>query len=82
MPRPPFDVLRWSFLLLAIVILAEVALTGFGALGCFWLVFTRQAEIGACVPASTMVREVFAELLTAVLALILAGRPPSPPSDE
>jgi hypothetical protein len=78
MARPPFDILRAAFLLLATVILAEMALTLFGAAGCFWLVLSGRDPIGSCATASTLAREIFAELLTAILALLLAGRPPPP----
>ena len=66
------------------VILAEVLFSILGALGCFWINMVGRAEIGACLPVATVVREIFAELLTAILALLLAGRvpPPPPPGDE
>lgn len=84
MARPPFDLLKAAFYLLATVILAEVLFSILGALGCFWINMVGRAEIGACLPVATVVREIFAELLTAILALLLAGRvpPPPPPGDE
>jgi hypothetical protein len=79
MARPQFDVLRWSFILLAGVIVAELATTLFSAAGCIWLVMSRQAEIGACTGLGSIAREIFSELLTAILALLLAAKTPPPP---
>jgi hypothetical protein len=83
MSRPPFDVLRAAFYLLAVVVIAELGATMFGAVGCFWMILDGRVELGACSNIGTISREIFAELLTAILALLLAGRiPPSPPDDK
>jgi predicted anti-sigma-YlaC factor YlaD len=87
MPRAPFSMLRACFWLLACVIMFEMALTLFAGVGCFWLIMIGRYEMGACQNVTSQVREVFAELLAAVLALLLAARgssepPPPPPSDN
>jgi hypothetical protein len=84
MPRPPFDALRAAFLLVAMVVLAEMLMVLFGIGGCMWLILSGRNELGACQVPAQQAREVFAELLTAVLALLLAARgPPSkPPEDD
>jgi hypothetical protein len=87
MPRPPFDMLRACFWLLAIIILVMVGEAGLAGLGCMYLVLTGGL-VGACVAAgvSQMAREVMELALTTVLALLLAARsgggPPSPPPDD
>ena len=74
--KPPFDLLRASFALIAAVVAIELAVTAIGMVSCFWLILTGRGELGGCVAASDRAREVFSELLTAVLALLLAGRKP------
>ena len=85
MPRPPFDLLRAVFLLLAVVILTEVGMTVFAGLACWWLNLQTAREIGACLPIVVQIREQWAEILASVLALLLAARswpPPPDPPDE
>jgi hypothetical protein len=85
MARQPFSMLRACFWLLAMVIAFEMALTLFAGVGCFYLILAGRYEMGACQNVTTQVREVFAELLAAVLALLLASRgsgEPPPPPDE
>jgi hypothetical protein len=86
MARPPFDVFRSVFWLLAIVIGFEMALTLFAGAGCFWLILSGRYELGACQNTGVQIREIFAEVLAAVLALLLAARngngPKSPPDDR
>lgn len=74
--RPPFDLLRWAFVLLACVLLVALAETLIAIGGCSYMVLTGRAEIGACMGAGIIeqVRQVLAETLTAVLALLLARR--------
>jgi hypothetical protein len=87
MPRQPFEVFRAVFWLLAIVIAFEMMLTVFAGAGCFWLILSGRYELGACQNTGTQIREIFAEVLAAVLALLLAAknggppRPPPPPSE-
>ena len=66
--------LRACFYLLAIVLLSEVALACFAGAGCYWLILTGRMPIGGCANTTTVIREVFSEILAAVLALLLAAR--------
>jgi hypothetical protein len=79
--------LRACFWLLAAVILSMLVLTEATVFGCLYMVLSGRSEIGACAKAgiTDQIREIMSEVLTAVLALLLAtrGPPPSPPrSDE
>ena len=76
--------LRACFWLLAVILIIQLFDTTMGALTCFYLFIIGQAEIGACGGFFTQTREVWAEVLAAVLALLLAARnggssPPPPP---
>jgi hypothetical protein len=78
--------LRAAFWLLTIIVLAEVGVTIFAGVGCFMMIMRGEYRIGACENVSTQVREVWAEALAAVLALLLAARngngPPPPPDAD
>jgi hypothetical protein len=77
MPRPPpFDILKWSFLLLASLLAVQIMETLLGVLACIYMVVAGRSVIGACVEAGivSQIREIFSESLTAVLALLLAAR--------
>ena len=85
MARPPFDMQRACFALLAFVIVIEILMTVLGGLGCMWHNYTVAQEIGFCMPVVAQIREQWAEVLTAILALLLAARtgpPPPPPPDQ
>lgn len=75
--------LRAAFWLLAFVVATELLSTIMAISGCFWLiVVSRQVQIGACENVGQQIREVWAEVLAAILALLLAarnggGKPPS-----
>jgi len=72
--------MRACFWLLALVITTETSLTLVAGVGCFWLIFNGREPIGACTGVSQQIRETWAEMLAAILALLLASRtPPSPP---
>jgi hypothetical protein len=83
MARPPFSMLRAAFWLLAAVVCTELLMTIATIGGCFWLiVVSGQYRLGACENVGTTVREVWAEALAAILALLLAsrnGNGPKPP---
>lgn len=82
--RPPFDMLKAAFWLLAALIGVELfaSMTALG--GCVWLiVIERAAPVGACQSVGAQIREVWSEALAAILALLLASRlPPGPPEDK
>lgn len=67
--------------LLAIVIVGQIIVTMFGAGFCFYFFLTKQAEIGSCSGFLSQSREIWAEALAIVLALLMAarGEPPQPP---
>jgi Flp pilus assembly pilin Flp len=79
--------LRAAFWLLAAVVAVELIATLTALIGCAWLILILRAEpIGACAKIGDQVREIWSEVLSAILALLLAARngnggsPPSPPS--
>lgn len=81
---PRFDLLRACFWLLAVVIAIEAVTTAIAGASCVWLLFGDRYQIGACENVGTLVRNVFSDLLAAVLALLLAGTksPPPPPGGQ
>jgi len=82
MPRPPFDVIRACFLLLAIVILIMMTETLMAMAGCIWITAIQHAEpLGSCASLGGQIREIMSELLTAILALIASSRGGRPPDD-
>ena len=80
MPRPPFDLLRGCFHLLAVILIIEVLASIMGGVLC-WVTNIRSATptVGACSEAAQQIRETWSEILAAILALLLAARPPGPP---
>lgn len=73
--RPPFDPLRASFLLIAVVVLVHCLVVLSGVALCFW----HGVEPGLCDPTGRL-----GDLLAAVLAVALAfsgasRKPPDPP---
>jgi hypothetical protein len=80
---PHFDLLRAAFILLACVILTELALTVITAGGCLWLILSGEYKLGACENVTQIIRDLWSEMLAAILALLLAGRGNGkPPSDN
>ena len=82
MPRPPFDLLRAAFLLLAAAMGVAMLVILAAESGCIWLIVVEQSQpIGACRDIGDQLRELWSEMITAILALLLAGRnaPPPPP---
>ena len=84
--RPPFDMLRACFLLLAFVIASQVVAIIFGSWTCFYLLIIGTAHLGDCGGFGAQAKEMWSEVLAAILALLLAARtpppdkpPPSPP---
>jgi len=76
--RPPFDVLRWAFFLLAGMVAVQLSETVLAVAACIYMAVSGLSKIGACAEVGivTQIREVFTETLTAVLALLLAARRP------
>lgn len=74
----PFNLLRAVFWLLAVVIVFELVTAVMGGVLCWWLNYTGVRQPGACQPGAELISNLFNEILTAVLALLLAGRPPPP----
>lgn len=75
-----FDLLRACFWLLAFVIGVEVIIVGFAGASCVFLLVSDRYQIGACDNVGNLVRNIFSDLLAAILALIVASRGGSPPS--
>jgi predicted solute-binding protein len=77
--RPRFDLIRACFLLIAIVTLTIMAETAIAMFGCVWVVVVAERQpLGECGAIATTIRELMAELLTTILALLVAARPPPP----
>jgi hypothetical protein len=86
-PPPFFHMLRAAFWLLTAVVGTELILTLVAGSGCIWLIISGTAAIGSCTGLVGQIREVWAEVLAAILALLLASRngngpPPPPPPME
>lgn len=79
MARPPFRMLRAAFLLLAAVIATQVVTILAGSVTCFYLFIAGPAEPGNCSGFSQVAREIWAEALATILALLLA-RDSEPPT--
>jgi len=71
-----FSMLRACFILLSIVIIAQLITLLGGAATCYFLFVTGSAEPGACSGFLGQAREMWAEVLAAILALLLASRDP------
>lgn len=80
--EPKFSPLKAAFLLLAGIIVTEMILTLVAGISCFSLLFRGDYRIGACEGVGNQLREVWAEALAAVLALLLASRNGGPPPDD
>lgn len=80
----PFDLLRACFWLMAIIVILVMVMLVAIATGCGYMVISGRMPPGTCVALgiSGQLRELFSEVLTAVLALLLAARSPPPPPDK
>jgi len=67
--------LRACFWLLALTVVTELTVTLVAAGGCVWVILVAAVQpIGACAGVGQQIREVWAEVLAAILALLLASR--------
>lgn len=73
-----FNMLRACFILLAVVVISQVLAILGGAATCYFLLITNSSEPGACSGFAGQAREMWAEVLAAVLALLVASRGPPP----
>jgi len=80
-PRPPFDLLRAAFILLACIIMITMALMTLVVAGCVIGTFTGRFPAGTCrdLGIGQLIRDYWSEILTTVLALLVARGPPPPP---
>ena len=78
--KPPFDLLRGVFWLIAIMVGVVLFMMIGTTAGCFLGVGIGVLPIGHCntVGAFQLMREWWNEILTAILALLVASRPPPP----
>lgn len=79
--KPPFDMQRACFMLIALLVIGAVVVLIVAAAGCTYMVLSGRSEPGTCIKVgiTAQLREMFAEVLTAVLALLLAARSGPPP---
>jgi hypothetical protein len=81
--QPPFSMLRAAFWLLAAVVITELVMTLAAVGGCLWLIVViGTAKLGDCANVGIQIREVWAEMLAAILALLLASRNGNPPRND
>ena len=73
-----FNMLRACFILLAIVIVSQLLTIVGGAATCYFLFITDRSQPGACSSFTGQSREMWAEVLAAILALLVASRGPPP----
>jgi len=82
MRRPPFDILRACFMLLATVVLIIMVETMGALIACAWVVVVTKGDADpGCTQIGARIHEVMTELLTAILALLAASRGGPPPTD-
>ena len=74
----PFNILRACFFLLAIILCTQLLITLMGGMACFYFFLYKIANIGDCKDFTAQSREIWAEALAIVLALLLAGRKEPP----
>lgn len=77
----PFNILRACFYLLAFMMLLEILASIAGGTLCWYLTYLGRQEPGGCTNFIEMIRELWSELITAVLALLLAATS-KPPDQE
>jgi hypothetical protein len=75
----PFNMIRAAFWLLAVVVVGQLISIMAGSGTCYWIFITGLASPGACAGFTSQAREMWSEVLAAILALLLAARGPPPP---
>jgi hypothetical protein len=70
----PINALRWCFILLSAVIVTELLITLIGSCVCYYLFITGKADLGSCSGFTGQAREIWAEALAAILALLLGAK--------
>ena len=77
-----FDLLRACFYLIGIVALGMMLETLIALTACTFVVIVQHADPPGkiCEQVGASVTTLFSELLAAVLALLVASRPPGPPT--
>lgn len=85
--RPPFDMLRACFWLVAVIVGVILILMIMGVGSCVIGVAIGRMPVGYCLEKGvfTQIHDWWAEILTTVLALLVAGGrapPPPPPGDN
>jgi len=73
--------LRSCFYLLATVIIVEMFSTLSGVFTCYYMLIAGLGKIGDCSNLGQQVRELWSEILAAILALLLAAKT-GPPTGE
>jgi hypothetical protein len=71
---PPPWIVRAVVLLFAAVMLSQAIWVSLAAFACTWLVVRGQTPLGTCADLTTRAREMYSEMLTGILALLLATR--------
>lgn len=75
--KDEWNLLRACFWLLAIVVSVSMIETLMAVSGCIWMVvITAREPVGTCQQIGDAIRSTLDQLLTAILALIVAKRPP------
>lgn len=78
--RRPFDILRACFYLVGVLLLLMMLETLISATACVWLIVVGRESVGACSNLTQQLRDIWAEMLAAILALLVAAKAPPPQS--
>ena len=86
MSKKQFDILKACFWLLSAIVIAVMSMLFVTMMGCVYGVGMKVIEPGTCTKSGLLetIHSWWQELLTAILALIIAGTggKPPPPTDE
>lgn len=70
------DPLRLALYLIAIIVLMYVIASMVVVGACQYLVLMKDAPVGVCAEPTRNIREMLTEIIAAILALVVASRPP------